>query len=322
LDKEAFEKRINVPPEIQEQGAAVVANYLEEIEKAGAKNLNEARIIILGDKGAGKTSLACRLINPDTQMPTETESTPGVDITLWKPENIDANIHLWDFAGHTVTHAVHQFFLSERCLYIIVYDGRSENRNRLEYWLNNINNFGGNSEVFIVVNKRDKHSPDIPVNRLKEDYPIAGFYNFSIKDEILMQNVVNNYNISPDNLIMGGQGNLIDTSVHTVFNFYNCNLTLQGHLNDLAGSLRRKGEVEEAEALEDAAKALSEAEQCETPNEVKKKGIMNKLKRIVADLRDENSKLYKTVKGIKHGISIAQDIYKCYSEIAQWVGPQ
>lgn len=48
-----------------------------------------------------------------------------------------------NFAWHTVTHAVHQFFLSERCLYIMVYDGRTEERNRLVYWLNHMKNFGG-----------------------------------------------------------------------------------------------------------------------------------------------------------------------------------
>jgi hypothetical protein len=95
---------------------------------------------------------------------------------------------------------------------------------------------------------------------------------------------------------------------------------LQGNLNDLAGSLRRKGETEEAEELEDASKALSEAEHCKSSDEVKKKGIAGKLKRIVEDLGDENSRLSKTVKGIKHGISIAQDIAKGYNDIAQWVG--
>ena len=45
-DIEALEKRINVPKEIQEQGAEAVAYYLKALEKAGVKHLNEARIII------------------------------------------------------------------------------------------------------------------------------------------------------------------------------------------------------------------------------------------------------------------------------------
>ena len=118
--------------------------------------------------------------------------------------------------------------------------------------------------------------------------------------------------------MLDGQGNLIDRSVNNTFN--NCNIALQGSLNELAGILRRKGEVEDAEILEDAAEALSEAEECKTPEEVKKKGITNTLKRIIDDLEDEKSTLHKTVKGIKHGIGIAQDIAKGYNRIAQWCG--
>ncbi len=185
LDQEALERRLNVPLEIKEQGAGAVANYLEELEK-GATRLNEARIIILGDKGSGKTCLARRLIDPKAPMTKDDESTAGVDTTLWKleQEDGDINVRIWDFAGHTVTHAVHQFFLSERCLYIMVYDGRTEDRNRLEYWLNHMKNYGGDSRAVILVNKRDQHSPEIPINLLKEKYPIAGVYTFSIKNDL------------------------------------------------------------------------------------------------------------------------------------------
>ncbi len=183
LDQQALERRINVPKEIREQGAAAVANYLEALETQGAVRLNEARIIILGDKGSGKTCIARRLIDPDAPMTTDDESTAGVDTTLWVLEEDNINVRIWDFAGHTVSHAVHQFFLSERCLYIMVYDGRTEERNRLEYWLNHMKNYGGNSQAIILVNKRDQHSVDIKINTLKENYPIAGVYTFSIQDD-------------------------------------------------------------------------------------------------------------------------------------------
>jgi len=182
-DKALLLRRINIPTEIQEQGASYVADYMEELE-IGAKHLNESRIIILGEKGAGKTCLARKLIDPNAPMTREEESTAGVETTLWKPEQDDINVHIWDFAGHTVTHAVHRFFLSERCLYILVYDGRTEERNRMEYWLNHVKDYGGDTKVFILINKRDPHTPNIPINRLKENYPIAGFYTFSIKDDI------------------------------------------------------------------------------------------------------------------------------------------
>ncbi len=183
LNQKALEQRMSVPKEIQDQGAAEVGRYLEELDKQGAKHLNEARIIILGEKGSGKTCLARRLKNPDANMTTDEESTAGVDTSLWQPESENINVHIWDFAGHIVTHAVHQYFLSERSLYILVYDGRTEERNRIEYWLNHIKTYGGDSKVLILVNVRDQHIPEIPINSLKDDYPILGFDVFSIRND-------------------------------------------------------------------------------------------------------------------------------------------
>ncbi len=642
LDQKALDRRMNIPKEIRMQGAAAVANFLEEIEEKGAIRLNETRIIILGDKGAGKTCIARKLIDTNAPMTTDAESTAGVDTTLWKLEKENINVRIWDFAGHTVTHAVHQFFLSERCLYLLVYDGRTEERNRLEYWLDHMKNYGGDSSAILLVNKRDQHSVDIPINSLKEQYPIAGVYTFSIKDgktdleafrndvveyiennptwkrqeipknyyqvkeelenlffkgkkgkgeeyitkerfdeianrhdvdnmeellkdlhflgvslwykdmenfdtlilnpewisqgvykiinwvneekkyslnlddfatvfsenlirypikrheflfelmkhyelayetqnegrliiphllkedrpvklpvfpvgeslmlryeadqplppntitrfivrhnqeiktenkkyivwrygvvledgngslalvreedrtisvsvkgrektnyisalretlndifnsyesdkpklkyrierfggitdivetgvplwlrdrkilnhyerekpyyddatdrDIPLADVVNIYNIKAENVIYGGQGHRI---IKTTFNFSDCNINLQGNLNELAQLLAEGGNEEEAKELENAAQALGKAEKCKSKEELKKKGIANKLKRLAVDLGNADSKLHKTVKGIKHGIRIAQEIAKGCNDIAQWAG--
>ncbi len=180
VDENLLKTRVyDIPEEIKEKGAAAVADYLINLRE-GANRLNEARIIILGEKGAGKTCLARKLIDPNAEMTKEDESTAGVDTTLWKLEKEKINVNIWDFAGHTVTHAVHKFFLSERSLYIIVYDGRSEDRNRLKYWLDHMKNYGGDSKAIILVNERDGHKPDIPENFLKSKYPIERFESFSI----------------------------------------------------------------------------------------------------------------------------------------------
>ncbi|NOQ28062.1 MAG: hypothetical protein GQ564_22090 [Bacteroidales bacterium] len=636
MDREALGRRMNVPEEIRKQGAAAVGNYLEELEK-GATRLNEARIIILGDKGAGKTCIARRLVDPNAKMTTDDESTAGVDTSLWKPKKENINVRIWDFAGHTVTHAVHQFFLSERCLYLLIYDGRTEERNRLEYWLNHMKNYGGNSKAIILVNERDRHSVDIKINNLKEKYPIEAVYRFSIKDnktklesfrkdvveyiksnpswekqeiptsyyqvkedleklfingnknnehikkdkfdriakkynvenidklleglhslgvslwykdmdkfdtlilnpewishgvykiinwineekrhdislkdfikvydkdakrypkdkheflfnlmkhyelafetdkkkcliiphllnedrpvdlpdfpvgdslmlryaaeqalpsntisrfivrhneeikkenkkyivwrygvvledgkgsealvreddrtisvsvkgkdktnyistlretlndifntyisekpelqykivrfgeipdtnelwlpdrkiknlygkdkpyyddetdqDISMGGVVTTYNINAPNTTIVGHD--IDNSTHNTFNFKDCNIGLQGNLNELAQKLTESGNSEDANELENTAKAFKAIKDCENKEEIKETGIGNRLKRMVEELGDEGSKLHKTVKGIKHGIGIAQDIAKTYNDIAQWAG--
>ncbi|GHU53118.1 hypothetical protein AGMMS49975_10380 [Clostridia bacterium] len=188
IDKKALERRLSVPEEIRDKGANFVADYLIALEQRDAKRLNEARIIILGEKGAGKTCLARRLVDPNKPMTKDKDSTAGVDTLLWTPETKTGEdtvkIHIWDFAGHVITHAAHRFFMSERCVYIIVYDGRSEERNRLEYWLDHVKNYGGGSQTFIFVNKRDAHAPDIHINTLRERYGDIVLKEFSIEEDI------------------------------------------------------------------------------------------------------------------------------------------
>ncbi|MCL2476588.1 COR domain-containing protein [Candidatus Bathycorpusculum sp.] len=188
-----IELRLNVPKEIMELGATDVAIFVRKMKK-GVMRLNEARIILLGEAGAGKTSIARRLKNPNEPMPERWESTEGVDITSFTLRDIcsdvsveqDANVYVWDFAGHAITHAAHRCFLSERCVYIILYDGRAEGRNRLEYWLNHARDYGKESQVFVLVNLiKGVRRPDIPERYITKHYEKQNckFYYFSIKDD-------------------------------------------------------------------------------------------------------------------------------------------
>jgi len=186
-DREEIDLRLSVPGEIQARGAAEVARYVLELKEKGTERLNEARVIILGNKGSGKTSLARRLKNPKAPMPKIDESTEGVDVIDWvipvdaKQSNSTLNVHVWDFAGHVITHSAHRCFMSERCLYILLINGRTEGDNRIEYWLEQIRNYGKNSPVLILVNNYDEHPVDIAENTLKKEFPtIEGFHQVNI----------------------------------------------------------------------------------------------------------------------------------------------
>ena len=130
------------------------------------------------------------------------------------------------------------------------------------------------------------------------------------------------YNINIENLIYRGQENqiIINKSKKITINFHHSNISLQGNLNDLADLLTVNGNKEEAKELVNAENQLEQAEQLKTPDEVKKKGLTNRLKRVIDELNDTNSKLHKTVSGIKNGISIAKDIGEGYNKIALWLG--
>ena len=132
-----------------------------------------------------------------------------------------------------------------------------------------------------------------------------------------MDPVVNNFNINAQNIVLGGYGNSI---LQNNFNFYNCNIDLQGNLNELAQLLIENNNKEEAKDLEMAAKELDQIRDNEDAEEIKKKGVFNRIKRLVDELTDEKSNLHKVVKGIKNGINITQDIAKVYNSGAQWLG--
>lgn len=67
-------------PEIVQQGPEAVLNYFREIEAQGLDRLFEAKLLIVGKGGSGKTSLLRRLFLPDLDLPTQDETTRGIDI--------------------------------------------------------------------------------------------------------------------------------------------------------------------------------------------------------------------------------------------------
>lgn len=59
----------------------------------------------------------------------------------------------WDFGGQEILHSTHQFFLTERSLYLLVLEPRTGLAQRdAEYWLKLIETQGGGSPVIVVMN--------------------------------------------------------------------------------------------------------------------------------------------------------------------------
>jgi len=135
--------------------------------------LNEAKLILLGHGAVGKTSLVNRLVN-DTFDKHE-KKTPGIRITQWPIRLIgseDIRLHIWDFGGQEIMHSTHQFFLTQRSLYLLVLNGRQGHEDSdAEYWLNLIKSFGEDSPVIVVLNKIKEHAFDLNRRGLKQKFP-------------------------------------------------------------------------------------------------------------------------------------------------------
>ena len=149
----------------------ILAFYFAQ-RKQTAEPLNEVKLLLLGHGRVGKTSLskALRDIVHDQQEP----ETPGIErhtlpLTAGKTK---LTAHIWDFGGQEFLHQTHQFFFSERSIYLVVLTGRQgQPMQEAEYWLRLIRTYGSGSPVVIALNQIKGHPFTVDEHFLQENYP-------------------------------------------------------------------------------------------------------------------------------------------------------
>lgn len=88
-----------------------------------------AKVALIGDSGVGKTGLAIRLVENRWE---KTDSTHGMNIWQFSLVGLDmkdiaCEIWLWDFAGQPDYRLIHQLYLDETALAVIVIDPQRDN---------------------------------------------------------------------------------------------------------------------------------------------------------------------------------------------------
>jgi len=162
-----------------------ILKYYFKVHAGARRPLNEAKLILVGRGAVGKTSIVNRLVHRTFKDERKTE---GIKITEWplkvgrKKDSVRLNV--WDFGGQEIMHATHQFFLTERSLYLLVLSGREGGEDaEAEYWLKLIQSFGGDSPVIIVLNKVREHPFDVNRSALEQKYSfIREFIKTDCKD--------------------------------------------------------------------------------------------------------------------------------------------
>jgi DNA repair exonuclease SbcCD ATPase subunit len=104
---------------------------------------------------------------------------------------------------------------------------------------------------------------------------------------------------------------------------------IQGELQELAKELRHADCAEDAEEVEQAREDLDELESLlpeelpgdgtvdkATKRKVRTSGLLNRLKRILDDLEDEDSTLYRNVRRIKSAMKTVRSIAQGYNKLA------
>ncbi|XP_037075473.1 leucine-rich repeat serine/threonine-protein kinase 1-like [Pollicipes pollicipes] len=173
-----------------------VVGYLKSVLE-DARLYARMKLMIVGVQGIGKTSLleqlraegtgsykkrppehwAKRMGNKNMNLKTATGttlSTVGVDIGDWVYEKRvrghsshgPVTFRTWDFGGQREYYATHQYFLSRRSLYLVVWripDGQ-KGVNNIQQWLVNIQARAPNSPVIIVGTHYDLIRDKYPAN--------------------------------------------------------------------------------------------------------------------------------------------------------------
>jgi internalin A len=158
----------------QRQKASVVLDYYFRT-RAGEEQrpLREAKLILVGRGEVGKTSLVKRLV--ENKFSRREDRTQGIRITQWPlavKRAEEVRMHVWDFGGQEIMHATHQFFLTDRSVYMLVLDGRGgQQEAEADYWLRVINSFAPESPILVVLNKIRKDPFDLNRRALQDKYP-------------------------------------------------------------------------------------------------------------------------------------------------------
>lgn len=87
-----------------------------------------AKVLLVGESSAGKTGLSRRLASNDWQP---SDSTVGAWATQWKlpvasRDGAEREIWLWDFGGQADQRLIHQLYMDEAAVAVLVFDGQKD----------------------------------------------------------------------------------------------------------------------------------------------------------------------------------------------------
>ena len=149
-------KDLNDPPKDFHRDPADCIRYLRG-KLLGSKGYYRMKLMLVGKHNCGKTTLVARLQGKECGN----ESTVGVDVSEWEYMpglGRKFSFSIWDFGGH----AIHQCFLSERSLYLVLFNLKDGNAGveELTPWLNTLSLQAPMSCVLIVGTHLDEILPN------------------------------------------------------------------------------------------------------------------------------------------------------------------
>lgn len=166
--------------------ATMMLEYLTRIKLQSS--WKRRKLVLVGEEFVGKTSLRMQLLNSCATKASKKKrkhrgtelqitgasdelaapvATDGIDIEDWEPIGTDEDglepitFSMWDFAGQQIYHPTHQFFITNRSMYLIIFNLLDERTSRVEYWLKTLRvRTDGKCSVIVVGTHADDKKCD------------------------------------------------------------------------------------------------------------------------------------------------------------------
>lgn len=168
------------PPDVVALGKAEILKWLKD---TGKRPVLEAKVMFIGDSSYGKTHLIEMLRH--RKITREITTTHGIERCRMEDapsKEGPIRLNVWDLGGQQFMRSTHQFFFTERTLYVLVTVARRE-RKDLNHWLQLVHEIGDDAPVLVVINKTDLDEHDIDREPLRREYPnIKDFVRTAIYD--------------------------------------------------------------------------------------------------------------------------------------------
>ncbi len=161
-----------------------------------AKRYTNAKIVLVGDSGVGKSGLAMRLTENRfaPTLSTDAHRAAQLKLPLYSAsDEIDREIWLWDFAGRSDYRLIHPRFMDETVLVVHVFNPRNENPfESIRRWDRDIERAAhGNYHKLLVAGRCDRGG--LMVSRKSiEMYAMERYYTHFLETSALTGEGCNN----------------------------------------------------------------------------------------------------------------------------------
>ncbi|HEU5332670.1 MAG TPA: COR domain-containing protein [Actinocrinis sp.] len=167
---------VSPPPEIASSGPTSALEFLRARQQGSVRQW-QSKMLVVGEGAVGKTTTIKRLLGePYDAAEGTTHGLRVYDHRVGHPADPDVamTLNTWDFGGQEIYHATHQFFLTDRSLFLLLWNSRMQwIQGRLRYWLDIIAARAPESPILLVATNApaEGRPADLPLDDLKRDYP-------------------------------------------------------------------------------------------------------------------------------------------------------